>query len=194
MSDEVNAEIVRKVQAKNVIGNVKRFLPELGKDGDPTGAVTPLFQVYGHANGTRRGEGDNGPWVALEGRFEAVNITKDAEGNTDGRVFAGPECFLPEPMQSMIAGELEKTEPETGDDGKPVMIDGKPKMRRVVDSLEFAFEIGVKRTKTPIGYEYTTKPLIKHGGADPLADLRKKIPALAGPTTVAASAPAKGKK
>lgn len=188
---EINAEIVRKVSAKNVVGNVKRFVPAFGKDGQPTTAVMPLFEVYGHAHSVKRGSSDFGGYVALIGRFEAVNITKDADGNTDGRIFAGPQCYLPEPMQSMLAEQLEATENEKDSDGKPVLVDGKPKTRRVVDSLEFAFRIGVKATNSPIGYEYTTSPIVKPGGADPLADLRKKIPALTGPAEAPA---ASGKK
>lgn len=178
-----DAEIARKLQVRVIVGNVKRHVPDVGSDGKPDGTITPLFQIYGHASGTKRGETDGRPWVGLTGRFEAVNITpkvnKDTgevvAGEIDGRVFTGPVAFLPEPMASMLAEQLEATEPELDADKKPVMVNGVPKMRRLVDSLEFAFEIGVKATETPIGYEYTTKPIIKPGGADPLANLRSKV-------------------
>jgi hypothetical protein len=177
---ELNAEIARKLQAKSIVGNVKKFVPKLGDDDKPTKAVAPLFQIWGHAHSVKRGESDYGPYVGLLGRFEAINITTDKDGKVDGTVFAGPQCFLPEPMASMLAEQLEAMTEEKDADGKVVLVDGKPKMRRLVDSLEFAFEIGVKATETVVGYEYTTRPIIKPGGADPLAELRKRIPGLPG--------------
>ena len=195
------AEIARKLQAKAIVGNVKKFVPALDDSGNPTTTVTPLFQIWGHASDVKRGEGDHGPWVALLGRFEAINLTmkkvttKNEAGaevvteSQDGRMFAGPMCFLPEPMNSMLATQLEAVEQETDADGKGVLVNGEPKMRRLVDSLEFAFEIGVRATATPVGYEYTTKPIIKAGGADPLAALRRRVlaPQLAPPATQGAS-------
>jgi hypothetical protein len=182
---EVQAEIIRKIQTKNIVGNVRNFVPKLEGEAQVS-EIVPLFQVYGHANGTRRGESEGRPWVGLVGRFEAVNITqtkdeKTGELVTDGRVFAAPQCFLPEPMASMLAEQLDQLIQDTDDQDKPIFVDGKPKMVRAVDSLEFAFQIGVKATKTPIGYEYTTSPIVKPGGADPLADLRTRIPALQAP-------------
>ena len=52
-------------------------------------------------------------------------------------------------------------------------------------SIEFAVEVGVKPSDSPIGYEYTVKNLIKPTGGDPLAALRDKV------QTLALAAPAK---
>lgn len=159
--------LARKLSAKTITGgNVRKFmiLDKANKD-DPNDAgntdpakprVTKLFQVWGHAYQTKRGSGDNGPWVSLIGRFEAVNLS-------DGVISTAPQCFLPEPAASMLATQLEAHD----DAGK-----------RLTESLEFAFEIGVKPTETAIGYEYVTTPIVKPGGADPLSSLRAKIPAL----------------
>jgi hypothetical protein len=125
------------------------------KEFAKTKTGTAIFQVYGMAHKVRRGESDNGPWVGLVGRFEAVRIE-------DGVLYAATQCFLPEPMSSMIAEELD------GGEDSP-------------DSVQFAFEIGVKKSDSPVGYEYTTKPVIEAGGADPLADLRKQLPKLPAP-------------
>lgn len=181
-----DAEIARKLQARTIVGNIKKWVPDLDDKGEPTGTVQPLYQIWGHANATKRGETDFGMYVALVGRFEAIRVTPKVNKDTgevmdeiDGTMFAGPICFLPEPMASMLASELEAEEPERDAAGQVVMVNGQPKMKRVVDALEFAFEIGVKATKTAVGYEYTTKPLIKQTGADPLANLRKRIPLMA---------------
>lgn len=174
--------LARKLSAKTITGgNVRKamILDKVNKD-DANDAgntdaekprVTKLFQVWGHAYQTKRGSGDNGPWVSLIGRFEAVNLA-------DGVISTAPQCFLPEPAASMLATQLEAT-------------DGAGK--RLTESLEFAFEIGVKPTATAIGYEYVTTPIVKPGGADPLANLRAKIPALAAlpkPEAPAAAPPA----
>lgn len=194
--NEVTADLARKLTAKGIVGNVRRFVPKFGDDGKPTGEIAPLYEIYGQANGTKRGEGDNGPWVALLGRFEAVNITRDEDGNADGSVQAAPVAFLHEPVSTMLAQELERMEPEKDADGKPVMVNGEPKLRRAVDSVEFAFRVGVKATESTVGYEYVVTPIIKHGGADPLADLRKRVKtaSLAAPPKNPALPPAEGGK
>lgn len=143
-------EVLRKISAKTVMAGASQKIGDFAKNKNATG----IFQVYGMAHKVRRGESDNGPWLGLVGRFEAVRIE-------DGETFAAPQCFLPEPMSSMIAEELDV------EDGP--------------DSVQFAFEIGVKKSDSPVGYEYTTKPVIEAGGADPLADLRKQLPALPKP-------------
>jgi len=157
-------EILRKVSPKTVMGKVER----------PTKA-TKLYTVIGVAHRTRRGDGDNGPWVSLIGRFEAVNIIT-------GEVYSAPQCFLPKPMDEVLAFQLEEMEPMTDSDGKVLLdADDNERTKRVTDSVQFAFEISVKPNETAIGYEYVTAPIVEPGGADPLADLRKQLPKLPAP-------------
>lgn len=157
MSDEnTDSTPSRKISAKTVWGKVKRAdIPEKG--------VKPLYTVIGQAMGVRKGEGDFGPWVALVGTFEAVNL-ETAE------VFSGPECFLPEPFNAMIANKLQG-------EGKSHAID-------------FAFEVGIKAAPeddpTRVPYEYTCKPIQDPTAGDPLKALRGRLPKLL-------SAPAKVK-
>lgn len=175
-------QVIRKISARHVIANVKYYVPKADKDGNVSKDVIPLFRIFGQATGIRRGESDNGPFCALTGRFETVNVAADPEtGEVEDKVFASPECFLPEPMNAMIADELDRKD-----------ANGK----REVQSLEFAFEVGVKAAKTSVGYEYTCTPLIERQGADPLLALRAKVaelpppkikPALPGPETGSAS-------
>lgn len=168
----MSAQIIRKISARHVIANVKYFVPKADKDGNVSKDVIPLYRIFGQASGIRKGESDNGPFTALTGRFEAVIVAADPEtGEVDQKTFASPECFLPEPMNAMIADELDRRD-----------ANGK----REVQSLEFAFEVGVKAAKTSVGYEYTCTPLIERQGADPLAAMREKIAALPPPKVKAA--------
>lgn len=168
-------ELLRKLSSKTIMGGGPTVIRPLA-----TEKGTALYHVYGMAHKVRRGEGDNGPWVSLIGRFEAVR-------QNDGKIFSSPQCFLPAPMDEMLAGQLELTEPvmekevdkdgkETGKQVQAVDSEGVGKTKPVNDSVQFGLEIGVKTAETAVGYEYTSIPLVEPGGADPLADLRKQLP------------------
>lgn len=137
-------ELLRKLSTKTVLGD----RPDRPKDKK----TVSLYSVYGIANGVQTGESDYGSWSKLKGSFEAVRIS-------DGEVFQSGACILPEPVNSMISAELQQVD----NDGK-----------RVTQSVQFSFEVGVKRTETAIGYEYVATTLVESGGADPLAALRKE--------------------
>lgn len=136
------SELIRKISAKTVIGKIEK--PEKAK---------PLFHVYGIARGVRTGESTYGPWVALIGQFEAVNLES-------GETYQAPQCFLPEPIGSMMAAQVQDDDTE---------------------SVQFGLEVGIKPADTATGYEYTSKALVESREADPLADLRSKMPALEAP-------------
>jgi hypothetical protein len=91
--------------------------------------------------------------VALVGTFEAVHAET-------GEVFAGPECFLPEPFNSMIANKLQG--------------------EGAVHAIDFAFEVGLKASAsedtTRVPFEYTCKPIQDPSQADPLKALRGRLP------------------
>lgn len=178
-------QIIRKISAPRIVGNVKAYAPRPGTDGSIPKDVIPLYRVFGSGADLRAGQSDNGPFVALKGRFEAISLVPDPDtGEVSGQVFVAPECFLPEPTHSILVSELSQKD-----------ADGK----RVVNSLDFAFEVGVKASKNPIGYEYVCMPLMDHTGSDPLAALRTKVAALpsvlpSAKVLPAPQAPASGKK
>jgi hypothetical protein len=91
--------IVRKLSAKTVIGNVKALAP---KDG----STAPLFQVYGVGRKIVEGESTYGPWACIAGDFRAVR-------SSDGEVFAGSKVFLPEVAHDMAANALHSTDAES---------------------------------------------------------------------------------
>jgi hypothetical protein len=138
------SSLIRKISAKTVCGKIEKPVPKKG---------VQLFIVGGIANKVRTGDSQYGTWTALVGQFEATNIAT-------GEVFIAPQCFLPEPMNGMIAASLEMVDEE----GK-----------RVNNSIQFAVEVGVKFAENQIEYEYTATEIMKSDAADPLASIREHI-------------------
>ncbi len=137
------SSLIRKISAKAVLG----ASPE-----KPKKAIN-LFTVIGIAQGVQTGTTDYGEWTALKGQFEATN-------KETGEVFQAPKCFLPDPLNGMIAATLQETDEEGN---------------RVNSSVQFAVEVGVKPADTATGYEYTTKEIVESNEADPLAALRDAV-------------------
>lgn len=137
-------QLVKKLGAKQILGNVKQVVKDsCEKDGDTYKA----YSIIGQANGIKTGTSQYGEWCAFTGRMEAVNYVT-------GESFAAMQCFIPEPLQSMIRNALSET-----------------------DSVEFAFTVIVKRRDDlKEGYEYLVEPHKQAQEADPLAALRAMLP------------------
>jgi len=105
------------------------------------------FQVIGRATSVETEKGTpahNEPWNKLRGEFEGVNLAT-------GEIFVSSACFLPTAVTGLIVAQL-------------------------VDEssvVEFAFEIGTKPSKTPVGYEYTVKELFQAAPTASLTHLRE---------------------
>jgi len=126
-------------------------------DVSPPEKATALYTVIGIANGIKTGNSTYGEWLALTGQFEAVNLET-------GEAYVSPQVFLPEPLQGLIAAKV-RTPDENGK----------------MPSVQFAVEVGFKPSKSTFGYEYTVRELVDSSDNDPLADLRKALPALPKP-------------
>lgn len=146
----MSATLIKKISPRHIFGEK----PETPK------TKTDLYTVLGIASGVKTGETAYGPWTKLTGHFEATRVDT-------GEVFASGEVFLPEPMQSMIAAQLQQRD----NDGK-----------RVTESVQFSVMVSIKPSSAPVGYEYEARSLVESGGADPLAALRDQ-------TTAALEAP-----
>jgi len=138
-------QLVKKLGAKQILGTVKNVVKDqCPKDGDTYKA----YSVYGIANGIKTGTSNFGEWCAFQGKMEAVNYVT-------GESFAAPQCFIPEPLQSMLRDALAEN-----------------------DTIEFAFSVHVKRRDDlKEGYEYIVEPHKAAQEADPLAALRNLLPA-----------------
>lgn len=136
-------ELLKKIVTKSIIGDPKKFLVSLD-DGE----TCVLYRVYGTANGVRSGENTNGPWMGFSGQFEAMVVDENGEMQAH---YGAPQCFLYEPMTSMLADKLRES-----------------------DSVDFAVEVLLKRSDSSItGYEYIVKPLLEMQENDSLAHLRQ---------------------
>lgn len=112
-------------------------------------APMDILQVVGIATGSRTGESTYGPWVSLRGTFQATNLQT-------GEVFRGSECFLPDIGVDMVLVALNSKDAQ---------------------AVEFAVNVSIKKSESPIGYEYTVTPLMKLQENDPLAALANRLEA-----------------
>lgn len=136
-------ELLKKISSKVVIGSKEKIRGMVAK-----GAIE-LYTVYGVATGVRSGESNFGAWESLIGNFEACRTD-------DGVMFGSSQCFLPDPVGGMVAGQLNGGE---------------------TSSVQFAVMIGAKPSDTAIGYEYTVTPLVEPAENDALSVLREKVSA-----------------
>lgn len=131
-------QTLKKMSARSVYGSVSvnRKKAEEGK-GEQVG----LFTFNGNVTGTKRGDSDNGPWLALVGTFYAVN-------SDTGQVSVSPLLYLPLEAATFVAGGL----------GKDVI------------SLKVSGTIGVEANeKSAVGYiNYCTLDQVQGGKDDPL--------------------------
>lgn len=107
-----------------------------------------ILQIVGIATGTFTGESTFGPWCALRGNFEATNLQT-------GEKFRSSQCFMPDVAIAIVAGALASDEN---------------------NAVEFGVIIGIIKSETQIGYEFTMNPLIDVTENDPIANLIKKLP------------------
>lgn len=135
--------MISKISAKSVIGKIKA--PDSGQHF--------IMQVMGIATGTKTGESDKGPWTALLGSFQAINMET-------GNVYRSGVCFLPNIVLNMILPKL---------------------LEKDSKAVEFAFNIGIKADEDSVtGYVYIAEPIFEAAENDPLEMLTKKLPKTSG--------------
>lgn len=157
------ANMVRKLSPKTVVGDLKKIAAQMRVNEDRSNRV--LYRVMGVSHGIKADVGDNGPWVAFLGAFEAVRADT-------GEIFQAGQCFVPKAVEDLLVASL-----KAGQKGDASA------------SIEFAIEVGMKLADTAVGYEFTVKNLVKTQNADPLAALRSRmmaLPAMEKPKALAA--------
>lgn len=153
--------LVRKLSTKTIIGGRIRL-----NDGE---TERYLFRLAGRVTGIQTGASDFGPWVAFKGNFQAQRA--------DGELFAGPKCFVPEPVQSMLEDKVQSQ-----------LADG------LVPSIQFGIDVyAVADDTAAVGYQFKVVPVLKPADeADSLlAQLNADAPMPALPAPEAARKPAK---
>jgi hypothetical protein len=156
------ATVIKKISVKTVIGGPAKIRSL--HDG-------PIMRVFGMMRGTQSGEGENGPWIALIGNFQAINMET-------GEIFAAAKCFLPG-----AAGDIVVEAWNNSQDGE-----------NPAENMKFAFDIK-KFTDdgSAVGYQYSAVPLIEASEADPLAEMARALPAIV-PVPALPEPEAKGNK
>lgn len=140
----MSVTMLKKLGAKQILGNVRQTVKEFcANDGD----VIPAYSVFGTANGVKSGVSQYGDWTAFVGNMEAIN-------HASGERFAAVQCFIPDPLQTILLKGLEEHE-----------------------NIEFSFTVKVKRRDDlKEGYEYLVEPHKQATEADPLEKLRALVP------------------
>ncbi|RJP44495.1 hypothetical protein C4587_01790 [Candidatus Parcubacteria bacterium] len=141
-------ELVKKITAKGIVPDLAERVKTPGDlyDADEkTIVATPVFHVYGLARKYDAERSQYGEYLRFTGDFEAVNLKT-------GEVHRAGSMILPDIAENVLAGAM-NTEG--------------------AQAVQFALEIGVKPSKSPVGYDYTVKPLVENREAeDALTTLR----------------------
>ena len=145
-------EALKKMSAKSILGNVRRFVPLDDKRDIIDGEKIALFRVYGMARGTKSDTGDNGPWTAFLGDFRAERLD---EKTGEVLQYGSGTLFLPSCAETLLIPAVEKS------DGSGV---------------EFAFDIGlVGRPTSSVGYEFTAETVLPVKESEAIASLAAKM-------------------
>lgn len=160
-------EVVRKITVKVVNGGNR---PAPFAEADPMGTKRHLITVIGRASkaeaaSSQMPNGDVSEYFRFRGQFAAW---KGEMG--EGEEFRSGVAILPSVAADFLAGEFASDETQ---------------------SVDFAFKIGIKKSDSPVQYDYTCEPLVQQAeDSDPL----KAIQAKAAAAQKALAAPAgKGK-
>lgn len=131
--------LLSKLSMKSVLGKIK--IPD---DGEVI-----LAQIMGVATGIKTGESDKGPWTALLGSFQGINMET-------GSIYRSGVCFLPNIVMNLLLPKL---------------------LEKDSKAIEFAFNIGIKSDdKSATKYVYIAEPIFDTAENDPLEMLTKKLP------------------
>ena len=107
-----------------------------------------LMTVFGRAAQRMPGESQHGPYVKFKGSFKSIN-------HETGEEKRSRLLILPGVAEGIIDEILVQDDIET---------------------VEFAVQIGVQKSDTPIGYEWVVEPLTEMDtDSDPLAALESKL-------------------
>lgn len=146
-------KLLKKITVKTVHG--KRLEP-FAKEDD-VGTERVVMTVYGRCDSGTEGQntlpsGDISDYVKFKGSFAAF-----AGEMGEGDEYRSGVCILPEVAASLLHSLIAAED---------------------VTAVNFGFVIAIKKTETPIGYEYTATPLMEDAAdTDPLAAIASQVQA-----------------
>jgi len=144
-------KLLKKITVKTVHGKKLQAFPE----DAAVGAERIVMTAFGRADKYEEGEntlpsGDISQYVKFRGSFAAY-----AGEMGDGDEFRSGVMILPDVAAQMLAGLL------SGEN---------------VQAVNFGFLIGIKKTETPIGYEYFASPLMEDkSDTDPMEAIKQQV-------------------
>lgn len=149
----MSKQILSKLSIKTAFGDTAQFKTFAG--------LTPVLRVIGMVRAKEVGTTTFGDFVRFKGEFHATNLLT-------GEVSASAVCFLPSPVDQMLADVL----------------NGRPEGDK--NPVEFGFDISVlPDPKTEVGYQYRVTTLLEAKQSNPMEDLMAKLTA-AKPLAIAA--------
>jgi len=146
-------QLLKKITVKTCHG---RKLQAFEAD-DEIGTLRPVLTVYGRADKYEEGEntlpsGDISSYIRFRGSFAAY-----AGEMGEGDEFRSGVMIIPDVAAQMLSGLL------SGEN---------------VQSVNFGFVLSIKKTETPIGYEYTATPLMEDASdTDPMLAIKAQVTA-----------------
>lgn len=144
-------KLLKKITVKTVHG---KKLQAFEAD-DAIGSERVVLTVFGRADKAEEGEntlpsGDISQYVKFRGSFAAY-----AGNMGDGDEFRSGVMIIPEVAANMLHSLLQ------GEN---------------VQSVNFGFLVGIKKTETPIGYEYYASPLMEDkSDTDPMEAIKQQV-------------------
>lgn len=118
-----------------------------GRLAPPKDEKEELCTVIGRAMTAEMKETNYGPYVRFKGSFAAYT--------PDGKEYRTSTAIFPEVWQDQLAAPFFADEPPA--------------------NLDFAVKLGIKKSDTPIGYEFYAEPVVDMDSAsDPLAEIMSK--------------------
>lgn len=147
-----NPVIVKRITSSTLIGG-KAEIQRIALSVE-NGQSVDLYNVFGRAYDIQSGATQYGPWVALLGTFEAINLMT-------GEVVNATKLFVPDVLANLVAAALK---PGAG-----------------MQNMDLAYCVIVKRDdKAATGYVYHARPLLPPDETDPLEEMRRRLIALPG--------------
>lgn len=150
-------------------GDLDRALIETVKrlaDGDKSEHV--LGTILGKVRGVSFRNNPNDPENASIG---LLGVFEGAPANPELPVIQAPLCFLPKSVHDMLCAAI--TEGMELPSSSPAR--GKPQNRRIDKEVPIKVEVGVRKSSSPIGFEFFTNMLMQADVVDVLADLRGEM-------------------
>ena len=145
--------VSKKKEVNNSSGTVmsrKITMKELCSGDVKKAEAGYIGRVTGIANDFITGETNYGPWTKLKGQFLGQDIT--------GKKFVSGNCILPEPGNSLVAGQL---------------------MDEEITEVKFSFDLyKVLDDSSTVGYVFKTEAVLEVQQSDMLESLVNSLPAL----------------